>query len=221
MGVVKVTDLKEYPGGRLGIWELNEPCDSLVDKFHFTKNEKRNFMSITHEKRKCEFLSVRLLLQEMVQSKIELFYDSLGKPLLEDNRNISISHSSDLVVILLADKPAGIDVENLNRTTEKIASRFLSETEMQHVINSPRPEFTRILYWCAKEALYKCTPLTGIEFNSQILIRPFIPAPDAGKFYGELLSKNNQTIFVFHYFILKKNAVVYCMEKKDFQDIWK
>lgn len=216
MGVVKIINLKELPEGKLGIWELTETCDSLINGFRFTKNEKKEFLKITNEKRKCEFLTVRLLLYEMMQTKNELHYDNSGKPCLAENRHISISHSSNLVVILLSDKQAGIDVENLNRNTEKIASRFLAESELKHVADTSHPEYTRILYWCAKEALFKCTPFDGIEFKSQILINPFHPAPGSGKFYGQLLIKEQQANFVFHYFILKKNAVVYCTHQEVF-----
>src|SRR5690606_9530137 len=130
-------------------------------------------------------LSVRMLLHEMLPEKPEILYTEAGKPELLNDYHISISHSSSLVVILLSEQTAGIDVESLDRNTEKVSTRFLSEQEAGHISKTTSPSLTRILYWCAKEALFKCTQLEGIDFKSQILINPFFPLPDSGKFFGQ------------------------------------
>jgi hypothetical protein len=56
----------------LGVWELSEPCSALLREFCFSDKEQLEFNKITNEKRKCEFLAVRLLLQKMMQHKKEL-----------------------------------------------------------------------------------------------------------------------------------------------------
>jgi 4'-phosphopantetheinyl transferase len=212
MGVVKILDLKEYQVGKLGILELNETCSVLLQEFRFTEKEQLEYSKITNEKRKCEFLAVRLLLQKMMQKKQEIYYTNSGRPFLQEKLHISISHSPELAVILLTDKPSGVDVESLQRKTDTIATRFLSNSELQHIDTTPNPAITRILYWCAKEALFKCTPWEGIDFKSQILIKPFLPDSGSGDFFGQLIKNNQPVNFVFHYFIQNNNAIVYCIE---------
>lgn len=215
MGVIKISELPEGYKGMLGIWELSESCNALFREFSFSDKEQLEFNNITNDRRKCEFLAVRLLLQKMMQQKKELNYNGSGKPILEENIHISISHSSELAVVVLTEKPAGIDVESIQRKTDKIAARFLSDSELQHINTTQDPAFTRILYWCAKEALFKCTPLEGIDFKNQLLIKPFLPVFGSGNFYGQQLINNQVVNFVFHYSIMNNNAIVYCFEKDE------
>ena len=215
MGIIKIKELNNHPVIKLGIWELNETSQSLSNNFQFTANESDTFTKITNERRKREYLSIRLLLQAMLQKKVDIQYNACGKPFLSDLLNISISHSSELVLILLSEIPIGVDVESINRNTETVASRFLSEEEQQQIACTPNPGFTRLLYWCAKEAVFKCSPLNKIEFKSQILIEPFLPITKTGIFNGQLRKDNQLAKFVFHYEILKNNAIVYCVEKHE------
>jgi 4'-phosphopantetheinyl transferase len=217
MAVINILKLQEPYNGWLGIWELTENCNELLANFEFTDEEKKAFEKISNEKRKCEFLAVRIMLQELMQKKKVLVYDSEGKPLLEDNTHISIAHSSELVVVLISEIRAGIDVENVNRSTEKIASRFLSEKELQHIESTSNQAYARIIYWCAKEALFKCTPLADIDFKKHIEIKPFMPGKGPGSFYGQLHKNNHHSDFVFHYFLVNNNVVVYCIE--DIKDL--
>ncbi|HZH71752.1 MAG TPA: 4'-phosphopantetheinyl transferase superfamily protein [Mariniphaga sp.] len=213
MGIVKIEKVNVNPEMKLGVWELKETSQMLISSCHFTNSESESFNKISNERRKCEYLANRLLLQSMLQKKVEIQYDSCGKPFLNENLNISISHSSDLVVILLSEIPIGIDVESITRNTEKVATRFLSEVEQKQITQTSDNAFTRLLYWCAKEAVFKCSPLNEIEFKSQILIQPFQPLPKNGIFYGQLQKDNQLAKFVFRYEILNNNAIVYCMEK--------
>lgn len=215
MGVVKISDLTERIEGMMGIWELKEASSSLFRDFLFSEKEQAEFNKISNERRKCEFLAVRLLLQNMLSEKKELHYTNSGKPFLKGNVHISISHSSELAVVLLTNKPAGIDVESLQRKTDTIAPRFLSDTELQHINSTSVPSYTRILYWCAKEAMFKCAPLEGIDFKSQMLIKPFQPEISSGNFKGQLVKNNLLINFIFQYLIVKNNAIVYCTEKVD------
>jgi phosphopantetheinyl transferase len=213
MGLISISELQQGEKGKLGIWELSETCNALLEDYSFSVKEKLEYEKITSKKRKCEFLAVRKLLTEMMQHKQELYYLPSGKPFLNEKLHISISHSAELAVILLTAKRAGIDVESLQRNTSKIATRFLSENELQAISNTPNPDYTRLLYWCAKEAMFKCTSLRGIDFKSQIRINPFQPYTESGHFTGYLLNNNEITEFAFTYFIINSNAIVYCMEK--------
>lgn len=213
MGIIKISRLPQNLSGLIGVWDMSETCSTLLNNFSFSEKEQQEFSKITSNKRKCEFLTVRLLLEKMMQKKKELYYSNSGKPFIEENIHITISHSSELAVILLTDKQAGVDVENLQRNTDKVASRFLSNSELEHIDKTPDPAFTRIVYWCAKEALYKCSSQPGIDFKKQLYIKPFLPAYGGGIFSGQLIKNNQLVNFTLHYLISNNNVIVYCIEE--------
>lgn len=214
MPAVKIFDIKN---GKIGIWKFQESSEELQQIFRFSEIEKEKFQSLKYEKRKREFLSIRLLLETMLGKKAEIFYTSGRKPRLKSNSYfISISHSADLAVVLLSRKNTGVDVENIQRNTEKIATRFLSEKEINDVNNSPNSQLQRMLYWCAKEAAFKFSVWPEVDFKSQINIRKFDLNAEGGVFYGQL-SKNMPSInLAFNYFFLQNNAIVYCVEEEKF-----
>jgi phosphopantetheinyl transferase len=73
----------------------------------------------------------------------------------------------------------------------KLLHGFFPILNYKHIDKTQDPAFTRILYWCAKEALFKCTPLEGIDFKNQLLIKPFLPVSGSGNFYGQLINKQS------------------------------
>lgn len=86
-----------------------------------------------------------------------LSYDDLGKPMF-DSAFVSISHSSDMWICAISDRPCGIDIEKRRRVDHmKIARRFFTETEVKEVTEKGIESFFRI--WTAKEAYAKYTGL--------------------------------------------------------------
>src|SRR5690554_6708493 len=133
MGLIRIIELNQIPALKLGLWELDEDSQSMQSNFIFTDGEKKEYDRIKNERRKREYLAVRLLLHSMLQIKTSINYNHCGKPSINNSLNISISHSSELVAVLLSDMPAGIDAESIHRNTEKVASRFLSDNEQKHI----------------------------------------------------------------------------------------
>ncbi|SHE76898.1 Phosphopantetheinyl transferase [Mariniphaga anaerophila] len=212
MSAINIFDIDE---GKLGIWKFKESDDELLNSFRFSKNEKEEFQRLKHEKRKREYLAVRLLLNEMLGEKTEITYNASGRPELQDGLvNISISHSADLAVVVLSDKNIGVDTENIFRKTEQVANRFLSEQEQQNIEASENPDLLRIIYWCAKEAAFKFSKTPEIEFKTQIIVHPVNSTPNKGKFTGELQKTKPYTDLTFTYIFLENNVVVYCVEKE-------
>ncbi|MBW6535459.1 MAG: 4'-phosphopantetheinyl transferase superfamily protein [Mariniphaga sp.] len=210
MPAIKIFDIEN---GKMGIWKFQESSEKLQQIFRFSEKEKKEFQSIKYENRKKEFLTIRLLLAHMLGEKTEILYSESGKPQLKNNPFfISISHSADLAVVLLSEKNAGVDVENVHRNTEKIATRFLSEDELNEINNSQKPQLLRILYWCAKEAAFKFSVWSEIEFKSQINIHKFELNAECGIFFGLLSKKLPHTNLTFHYFFFENNVIVYCVE---------
>ena len=207
----------ETEAGILGIWEIPEPVESLTEIFHFSEKEQSEFNKIKIDKRRIEYLAVRLLLKRLLNFKLEIIYDNKGKPRLRNHsQNISISHSSEVVTVLLSEKKIGIDVENTERNVEKIATRYLSGDELIHIKSTKNPQSAKILYWSAKEAIIKCSIVPGIQFNEQITIQPF-EIQEEGKFYGTLNANDKISSFCLWYFFYKNNVVVYCVEVENIE----
>ena len=198
--------------GILGIWELLETVESLLEIFCFSEKEQSEFNKINIDKRRIEYLSVRLLLEKLLNFKPDIIYNEQGKPRLTNyHQNISISHSSEVVTVIVSEKTIGIDAENSERNIGKIAHRFLSINELNYLEKAKTPQSAKIIYWSAKEAIFKCSGLQVFRFNEQINIQPF-EIKEEGKFYGTLKQNDNILSFSLWYFFYKNNVIVYCVE---------
>ena len=108
------------PGALIGLWLINESPTELYGYGLLSPTEEISYQQIKNERRKCEFLAVRQLLKAMIAGEYVLKYDCDGRPMLENSENfISISHSSDMVAIIISEKPTGIDVEPVSRYVGK------------------------------------------------------------------------------------------------------
>jgi len=204
-----IIDKKITEAGILGIWKLTESATDLISQFQFSEIEKEKFDKIKIERRKIEYLATRLLLENLLDKKPEIIYLESGKPELKNiQKNISISHSSNFVVTLVSEKNIGIDIENTQRDIKKIASRFLCEEELNYIQKMADPQTATILYWSAKEAIFKCTDEDRILFSKQIFIQPF-KIETMGNFKATL---NKNTRYKLWYFFIENNVVVYCVE---------
>lgn len=77
-----------------------------------------------------------------------------GKPYVfgAENIHFNISHSENVIVCAVNDRPIGIDVQKIT-CRELVAKRFFTESERQLLSKNKEEEFTKI--WTKKEALAK------------------------------------------------------------------
>ena len=202
----------ETESGILGIWELDETANELEEVFQFSSAEKSEYQQLKFDKRKIEYLSTRLLIEILADKKIEIDYHSSREPLLRnESLFISISHSDNLVAVFLSSEcRVGIDVERIDRNVEQVATRFLSSKESGDIQLMVDQQIGKILYWCAKESIFKCTFQKRILFSQQINISPFL-FNEEGSFYGSLITDSGTENFKLSYFQLKNNMIVFCV----------
>jgi 4'-phosphopantetheinyl transferase len=192
---------------RLALWSLTEPLSYFEDKVQLTLLEKSTYQKINNETRKKEWLAVRMLLFETLGFWPHISYTETGKPLLQNHsRHLSISHSKSMVGILLCTNPyAGLDIEPTDRNIEKVAKRFLSEQEQTDIDIMGLP-FSRILYWCAKEAIFKAVNENNVQFSKQIFVHDVsVKGEMKGKFY----SPKENIDFELKFIELDKHLVVW------------
>lgn len=198
--------------GWSGIWELAESTEELMENFQFSPIEKSEFEKISAPKRQIEYMATRLLLRKLLGNNSEIGYHPDGRPLLKNSPlNVSISHSANLVVVLLSETACGVDTELKNRNIDKIAKRFLHPDEMSTIEKSGNRQLLQTLHWCAKEAIFKCSRQHGILFDQQIKIKPFDIKNDY-YFKGNLISENTIENYYLHWMELKNNIIVFCVE---------
>jgi 4'-phosphopantetheinyl transferase len=192
---------------RLALWSLNEPLSFFEEKTQLSAADKIKYSKIKNETRKKEWLAVRLLLHDTLGFWPQITYTETGKPLLQNHsRHLSISHSKSMVGILLCTSThSGIDIEPLNRSIDKVAFRFLSEQEQQYIDSHPM-KYSRIIYWCAKEAIFKAVNESNILFSKQIFITE---VTDMGTMQGTFTSPKEQVNFNLNYIELEEHIIVW------------
>jgi 4'-phosphopantetheinyl transferase len=200
------------PTGIIGIWRISEPENILYNLVVLDGSEELEYNETKNERRKKEFLAVRLLLAKLLGRPVHPVYRDDGRPFIPDSfLNISIAHSVDFAVVILSAHNVGIDVEALDRPVRKIAPKFMSEQELDYVSGLPEPETGMLITWCAKEAVFKCTHKNGIDFRTQISISPFIPIT-GHEFSARLTAGNITEDFTLQYLKIDDNALVWCIE---------
>jgi len=177
--------------------EIEHP-DTLVD-----------FRKIKTDKRKLEFLAVRVALKKLLNEEFYIFYTDDGKPFLTENRyNISISHSKNWVAVAVhPNRQIGVDIECWSDKIPKLYKRFLNEEE-QKAFGTNIKQLQ--IAWSAKEALYKIIGKTAVDFANQLQIFPFDAEKETGEFSAKHLVSGK--LYKLNYYQNADFVLVYCVE---------
>ncbi|MCF8335637.1 MAG: 4'-phosphopantetheinyl transferase superfamily protein [Bacteroidales bacterium] len=195
---------------KLGVWQITEDYRELVSKLDLDQNDYETMLAFKNQKRRLEWLSVRVLLDSLTHKKNKILYNGNRKPYLSDSSyNISISHS-DLysTVLICKHKHVGIDIEKMLPKIEPIASKFLKRGEINQ-INHSKKIYHLYLHWCAKEALYKIFDRRKMSLKNNITIESFVPN-ESGTMFGRVQYKDINERFKLNYFSIDNYSVVWC-----------
>jgi hypothetical protein len=125
-------------------------------------------------KREREAESIRFLLGELLPGQsYELAYYDTGKPYLKGRKEcMSISHSHSKVAVMIDEqKETGIDIELIRDKVLNIRHKFLSDKEQADVEANDIEKY--LVYWAAKEALYKIHGRKKVNFKEHLFVEPF------------------------------------------------
>jgi 4'-phosphopantetheinyl transferase len=149
------------------IWKIEEDMEFFESKFSAHPN-------IQNEGKKLQWFATRHLVNEMLGENQVIGKDAGGKPYLKSGSgHISISHTQSFAAVMLnGEKNVGVDLEVMNPKVERIAHKFLTVNEIAAIKPVEKIE-KLILYWSAKEAMYKLYGKGEIEFKTQLLVEPF------------------------------------------------
>lgn len=149
-----------------GVWlykaDIRDISDADFEKyFLLMSDEKRktveHFRSEEDKKRSIAAdMLARLAVSErcgIPEADISFYREQGGKPHVRgDITEFNVSHSADIVVCAVSDKPIGVDVEKIRDIDLGIANRFFTKNEIRYVGNSIRNFFE---IWTKKEAAVK------------------------------------------------------------------
>lgn len=163
MPLLRIISDKKYS---IGIWQIAEEIDYFSP--HFSNP------AIHHEKKRLQWYATRHLANLVMKEEVEVCNDENGKPYIKDTDiPISLSHTAQYAAVMMSPTHrVGIDLEEIHDKVQRVAHKFLYPDE----INSIAPdELTKklIVYWSAKEALYKLHGKKQLAFREQLLIQPF------------------------------------------------
>jgi phosphopantetheinyl transferase len=154
------------------VYNVSESIDELYQQLNFVDVEE--FSKLVSDKRKREYLGVRVALKQLLGIEKQIVYNEEGKPTLFDGSyHISVSHSANwIAVIAHPTRTVGIDIEVPTEKMKKLFKRFLNETEQKELSNCEN--LTQLmLAWSGKEALYKIIGIEAVDFANQLHIFPF------------------------------------------------
>jgi len=115
------------------------------------------------------FLAVRKILDNE-NSELMIDYDLGGKPFLNNQKGISISHSREIVAIGISNElDFGIDIQYKTDKIIRIQNKFLSQKESRSLKKTDEIE-PLIKLWSAKESIYKALGKKGVSFSNDIEI---------------------------------------------------
>ena len=140
-----------------------------LSETQLSEDDKCLLKTRKHKNSKEYFLAVRKLL-ENEDPELTIDYDLKGKPFLNKQKGISISHSNEIVAIAISNEIVfGIDVQFKTDKVFKIQSKFLSEMESKFIEKKNDLE-SLIKVWSAKESVYKALGKEGVSFSKDLEI---------------------------------------------------
>ncbi len=157
----------EVGRSKIALWKIEEDLAFFQSSFATSPD-------ILDKNKRLQWYASRYLVSNILGPKAVISKDEFGKPVLRNSKlHLSISHTPAFAAVMMhPSTPVGIDIETCTPKVVRIAHKFLRDDELQAI--KPEEQIDKlILYWSAKESLYKLYGKGGIEFKTQLLIEPF------------------------------------------------
>ena len=183
----------------VGVWKVDETIEQLRSMFHQFSIYEEGFNRFSSEKRKQEWLAVRVLLKELLGEEKEIVHLPSGKPVLKDGKAcISFSHTSGYVAVAVhPNVEVGVDIEQYGTRVQRVASRFVREDEKVFVASGDEV-YGLLLHWSAKETMFKLMEVEAVDFIEHLHILPF-QLQESGAFEAREYRSGKEQVFLIHY----------------------
>lgn len=141
---------KNHGDFSLFIWEIKESESEFKDLVSL-EDYDAIINNVKLRKRKLEKLSQLCLQDEAKIENKDLIYLSNGKPILNEQKHVSFSHSGELSALLLGGNNCGLDLELPSEKILRIQSKFINSKEKKVIISNEDIYWA----WSIKEAIFK------------------------------------------------------------------
>jgi phosphopantetheinyl transferase len=153
---------------KIGVWHITEVEDFFLEKLTLQRN-------ITHPHKRLQHLAGRHLLSTLFPNfPIALIkIADTRKPFLQNEAfHFSISHCGNYAAAIVStSNRVGVDIEIPNPKVEKIAPKFLNESEVDLINSFNVNDYSFLtMAWSIKEAIFKWYGLGEIDFKKHIKI---------------------------------------------------
>ena len=146
----------------MDVTHLDDPMENPQILEGLDNSRKEKIMRCKQENTRKQSLGAGLLLRHILEchglSEREIHFGLHGKPEIK-GICFNLSHSSNMVVCAVSDKPVGCDVEKVREAPYKVADRFLNKNEKNYLEQYSGDEKNREFYrlWTMKESYVKMT----------------------------------------------------------------
>jgi 4'-phosphopantetheinyl transferase len=208
MPLLKIINFSEST--KIYIWKISESFSELFSDVILNEKSQIRLHSMKSEMHQLGFLSVRKLLQVANYSDFDLHYDETGKPHLNNEKSISISHSHQMSAIIISNESVGIDLEIQKEKVLKIASKFMDISHLENLSHQDQIKKATVI-WGIKESIFKIENQTGISFPNHIFENDFNLTDK--KAQAELHFKNIRKKFNIHFEEIENYILVWGFRK--------
>ena len=221
----------------MGIWKITEPWQDMLELFENKAVYAEEIRQIQSDKRKQEWLAVRLLLKHLVGTELTVGYRENGTPfLINSPYHVSISHTKGYAAVILnRDAYPGIDIEYRSERAWKLRQRFMDEKELNMLASlndNSLPANDRLsrqitladrlsrqitlatVCWCAKETAFKALRETEVDFINHLHITPFALSEKGSFLLTETKTPDPKT-FLIHYQVTEDYVLTMINEKNE------
>ena len=158
---------------------------------------------------KEQFLAIRKILA-LENSDYIITYDLDGKPTLNSEFKISISHSHEIAALVISNNlKFGIDVQFKESKILNIKNKFLNKSEKSNIGDDPTVDILTMV-WTSKESIYKAIGIKGISFSENIKIDKVTVKDKIGK--GYYINGAEKVKFDLRFFYLDEYILCYASQ---------
>lgn len=193
----------------MGIWKMEENLTELESMYEVKEAEMPVYYAFRNDRRRKEWLTVRILLRTLLGREVEICYHPSGKPYLKDESFfISITHTIGFVGVRLAHHPVALDMEYYSKRVLHLIPRFVSVEELQY-INPDYDVEIALVMWSAKETLFKLFDISDVAFDEHLFVSD-LKYGDKGVFKGRVEKDGFYAEVKLQFEIIGELILVYC-----------
>ena len=186
---------------KIKLWKLNL---GELNYFELDVHDSSLLKSKKSQLAKEQFLAVRKILH-LENPSYKIRYDESGKPYINSDLNISISHSKCMAAIVFSEHNlAGIDIEHKQNKIISIQNKFLNDSEKLENEYQYNVDYLTMM-WTAKESIYKALGVKGVSFSDNIIIKNI----NKNKGHGYYIKGKEKYKFDLKFFSIEEYILCY------------